>query len=197
MSVRKVGVEEELMLVDPLTGELAAVSHRVLKAGRLQSAAGHSDESDPVESEPQKSAGFESIEQEIFLQQLETATSPCTELSEVAVEIRRCRAVATAAAQAAGVEVVASGTPVLGGFELTVTPKPRYRLIYDESGEIGRHALACGMHVHVDVADDEEGVGVLDRIRPWLPVLLAVSANSPYAEGQDSGFASWRSQVWG
>src|SRR5919107_1779987 len=53
------------------------------------------------------------------------------------------------------------------------------------------------MHVHVEVADEEEAVAVVDGVRPWLPVLLAVSANSPFWHGRDTGHASWRSQVWG
>jgi carboxylate-amine ligase len=52
------------------------------------------------------------------------------------------------------------------------------------------------MHVHVGIEDPEEGVAVIDRIGPWLPALRAVSANSPYAEGRDTGYASWRSQLW-
>jgi glutamate---cysteine ligase / carboxylate-amine ligase len=52
------------------------------------------------------------------------------------------------------------------------------------------------MHVHVAIESDEEGVAVLDRIRPWLPVLLAISANSPFWHSRDTGYASWRSQVW-
>src|SRR3712207_7716179 len=52
------------------------------------------------------------------------------------------------------------------------------------------------MHVHVEVTDEEEAVAVVDGVRPWLPVLLALSANSPYWHGRDTGHASWRSQVW-
>ena len=56
--------------------------------------------------------------------------------------------------------------------------------------------LTCGLHVHVSVDDDDEGVAALDRIRAWLPVLLAISTNSPFWQGQDSGYGSYRSQVW-
>ena len=66
----------------------------------------------------------------------------------------------------------------------------------DEFGEISREAGTCGMHVHVGIASREEGIGIIDRMRPWLPLVLALSVNSPYAEGRDSGYASWRSQVW-
>jgi carboxylate-amine ligase len=85
----------------------------------------------------------------------------------------------------------------LAGEPDRVTPKPRYERIVRDFGMVGSEAGVTGMHVHVDVSDDEEAVGVLDRIRPWLPVLLAVSANSPYWLGADTGYASWRAQVWG
>ena len=56
--------------------------------------------------------------------------------------------------------------------------------------------LTCGCHVHVCVEDDEEGVAVLNRIRVWLPVLTALTANSPFWQGADTGYASFRSQAW-
>jgi carboxylate-amine ligase len=52
------------------------------------------------------------------------------------------------------------------------------------------------MHVHVDVSSDDEAVRVVDEVRPWLPLLVAIAANSPYWQGVDTGHASWRSQVW-
>jgi len=57
--------------------------------------------------------------------------------------------------------------------------------------------LTCGFHVHVGVESPAEGVAVLDRIRPWLPVILALSANSPFWQGTDTRFASYRYQAWG
>jgi carboxylate-amine ligase len=53
----------------------------------------------------------------------------------------------------------------------------------------------CAMHVHVEVADDDEGVAVIDRVRPWIPILIAMSANSPYWHGRDVGYDSWRSRL--
>jgi glutamate---cysteine ligase / carboxylate-amine ligase len=76
-----------------------------------------------------------------------------------------------------------------------VSPKDRYRAIVDEFGELSREAGTCAMHVHIGIDSREEGVGMIDRLRPWLPVVLALSVNSPYAEGRDSRYASWRSQV--
>ncbi|MDQ3151630.1 MAG: glutamate--cysteine ligase, partial [Actinomycetota bacterium] len=67
----------------------------------------------------------------------------------------------------------------------------------EEFGLTAHEQLTCGCHVHVAISSRDEGVGVLDRIRPWLPVLLALSANSPFWQSGDSGFESYRSQVWG
>lgn len=54
----------------------------------------------------------------------------------------------------------------------------------------------CATQVHVEVEDRTTGIAVIDRVRPWVPLLLAISAGSPFWQGRDSGFASWRSQVW-
>jgi carboxylate-amine ligase len=64
-------------------------------------------------------------------------------------------------------------------------------------GAVADGQLACGMHVHVSVGSPEEGVGVIDRVRARLPVLLAMSANSPYYQGRDTGYASFRAVMWG
>jgi carboxylate-amine ligase len=77
-----------------------------------------------------------------------------------------------------------------------VSANPRYERIVEDFGDVGRRAGTLGMHVHVDVADDDEGVRVIDGLRPWLPLVVALSANSPYAAGRDTGYASWRHQVW-
>jgi carboxylate-amine ligase len=142
-------------------------------------------------------AGEEEVEEELFRPQVETGTRPCHDLDELDDELRRCRRLAAEAAEASGAVLLAVPTPVLADQEADATDKPRYQRIVEEFGQMGRSAVASGMHVHVDVADDDEGVAVLDRLRPWLPVLLALSANSPFAWGVDTAYASWRSQVWG
>jgi carboxylate-amine ligase len=67
----------------------------------------------------------------------------------------------------------------------------------DEFGLIGRQQLTCGTHIHVSIEHRAEGVAVIDRIRPWLHVLVALSSNSPFWDGQDTGYASWRTILWG
>ena len=76
------------------------------------------------------------------------------------------------------------------------TLNPRYAAIADQFGITEAEQLACGMHVHVSTDSDDEAVAVIDRVRPWLPVLEAVAANSPYWQGVDTGYDSFRSQLW-
>jgi carboxylate-amine ligase len=174
MSLRKIGVEEELMLVDPTTGHLAAVSQSAVLANEAA----------------------EEVEQELFLQQIETSTPPCETADDLLVGLRAGRRAVGEAAAAAGARAVAMAAPVLAEDDEDFTPKSRYRRIQHEYGEMARQALVCAMHLHVDVRSDEEAVRVVDGIRPWLPLLVALGANSPYWNGRDTGHASWRSQVW-
>lgn len=177
-TLRQMGVEEEMFLVDPGTGRLKPVSERALSA----------DEASAEDDE--------GVEQELFLDQIETTTEPGAHRDEVREHVLAARARAARAAHAAGAALMASGTAVLAHDGHDLTPKDRYRRMLDGFGAIGRQAGVCGMHVHVDVVSDAEAVRVVDGLRPWLPLLVALSANSPFDHGQDTGYASWRGQVW-
>jgi carboxylate-amine ligase len=76
------------------------------------------------------------------------------------------------------------------------TRDPRYDEMVERYGATARGTLVCGLHVHVSVDTRDEGVAALDRIRNWLPVLLALSANSPFANDADTGYASYRFAAW-
>jgi carboxylate-amine ligase len=182
--VRKVGVEEELLLVDRDTGELANAAGRVLHAHRADR-----------HGAPPPSASTD-LEGEFLRHMLETHTDPTTDLAQVGAQLRQARRTAIAATEESGFALAAVGTAPLGSAGPAVTANPRYERIVGEFGDTGRGAGTLGMHVHVDIADDEEGVRVIDGLRPWLPILTALSANSPYASGGDTGYASWRQQVW-
>jgi carboxylate-amine ligase len=171
---RKIGVEEELMLVDPSTLRLSGVSQPAVDANETDA----------------------EVVQELFLQQIETSTPPCHDAEELLAALRAGRRAVGEAAAAAGVRAVAMAAPVLPEEDEDFTPKARYRKIQAEYGELARQALVCAMHTHVDVDSDEQAVRVVDGIRPWLPLLVAISANSPFWQGRDTGHASWRSQVW-
>ena len=182
VQARRVGVEEELLLVDPATGRVRPVADRALRAHREPSAEGGTQGSD--------------VAPELFRQQIETRTDPCSTLDDLAGQLRAGRRTVTGLAEKVGAAAVAMPAPVLGDGEGDVTREPRYERIREEFGELARSSLVCAMHVHVEVADAVEGVRAIDGIRPWLPVLLAVSANSPYYRGHDTGHASWRTQLW-
>ncbi|GAA4720615.1 glutamate--cysteine ligase [Nocardioides conyzicola] len=182
---RTVGVEEELLLFDPATREVAAAAPSVLKEFREH---GHGRQV--------PRAATDELDQELFRHQLETRTDPETDLDTVLTQLLAARRTAGQAARASELRTGACGIVPLGGHRSVVTSNDRYRAMVDTFGEVARTGGTCGMHVHTEVASDEEGVAVIDRIAPWLPVLLALSTNSPFVDGRDSGYASWRSQVW-
>lgn len=142
----------------------------------------------------QEAAGGE-VQLELKEEMLETGTDPCLAIAELDAEVRRQRGLAGIAAEAAGARLAALATSPLP-VTSSVTAAFRYRRIAAEYGLTAREQLTCGCHVHVQIGDGEEGVAVLDRIGRWLPVLLAMSANSTFWNGVDSGYASYRSQVW-
>ncbi|GAA3116706.1 hypothetical protein GCM10020254_74390 [Streptomyces goshikiensis] len=110
----------------------------------------------------------------------------------------RLRHAMASAAEANGCRIAATGAaPVRGPSPVPVTPTPRYRRMEGDARQLVDEHLICGMHVHVAVPDPETGVAVLNRIRGRLPTLLAMSANSPVWDGHDTGFASWRTIVFG
>lgn len=77
-----------------------------------------------------------------------------------------------------------------------MTGKQRYQLMAAEYGALAEDQGVCGCHVHVGVPDADHAVQVSNHIRPWLPALLALGANSPFFDGRDTGHASWRTTVW-
>ncbi|MFG1950277.1 glutamate--cysteine ligase [Micromonospora sp. NPDC048830] len=171
-----VGVEEEFLLVDPHTGAAVPAVDLVL-------------EQVPAELRGQ-------VEREFQTSQIEIGTPPGLELSSIRHSLGVLRRALSEAAERAGVRLLAIGTGPVDGPVPPVVDKPRfdkmierYRLLVPGPGN-------NGMHVHVGVPDPETGVQVLNHVRPWLPVLHAMTANSPFARGEDTGYASWRSVEW-
>jgi len=184
---RTVGIEEEFLLIDPATRMVSPRSQRMLHrdhGGRAASAA--DDDSDELDD----------LDKELFRHQIETRTPPNADLEELRTHLVQQRRAAAEAAERAGAATIASGTSPMASGEPQITRDDRYLRMLATYGEIARVAGICGMHVHVEVESDEQGVAVIDRLAPWLPVVLAISANSPYVEGRDTGYHSWRSQVW-
>lgn len=177
--MRSVGLEEELLLVDARSGEPLALSGAVLAA------AGWSVGQRTEGGGPQGHI----FEKELQQEQLEFATKPVTEMGELLEEITRWRMEAARHAASAGALVAALGTSPLPVRPSLSTGK-RYEWVGEQFGLTAQEQLTCGCHVHVSVESDEEGVAVLDRIRPWLPVLTAMSANSPFWQGRTADTAA-------
>ena len=183
-TLRKVGVEEELLLVDPATGMSRPISPRVLHEHRVSPAA-------------KRDEAHTDLDHELQQHMVETRTEPDRDLKQIGDEVRAGRRTALDAATSAGATIAAVGTaPLMPVGDPPLTDVPRYQRIAERYGRLGRTAGTFGMHVHVDIDSDEEGVRVLDGMRPWLPVLVALAANSPYAENADTGYSSWRQLVW-
>lgn len=175
--MRTVGVEEELLLVDPETGEPRAMSAAVLARAERDD------------------AGQDVFEKELHEQMLEFATHPQSSMERLREEIVRCRGEAAQHAGEIGCAVAALATSPLP-VSPSVGVNRRYRWMEEQYGIATREQLVMGCHVHVSVESDEEGTAVVDRLRPWLSVLAALSANSPFWQGSDTGYQSYRGRVW-
>ncbi|WOH18252.1 glutamate--cysteine ligase [Paenarthrobacter sp. GOM3] len=175
--MRTFGVEEELLIVDPVTGMPLALADALLagqdETGKAETGLGH----------------------ELKLEQIETQTRPCHSYAELLHQVHRGRAMANDAARHHGARVAAIATSPLASNTHT-TPDPRYAEMLDRFGIIATEQLTCGFHVHTSVESPEEGVVVLDHIRDKLAVLTALTANSPYWRGLPTGFDSYRTQAW-
>ena len=188
--MRTFGVEEELLIVDPESGMLLALADLMLpslvppqqEAARVL----------PAQKPVHEGADFS---YELKLEQIETQTHPCLEYTELLRQLRRGRSLADQAARAHGGRVAALATSPQGS-ATHLTPNPRYMTMQQRFGLTVRNQLTCGLHVHTFVESPEEGVAVMDRIRDKLAVLIALSANSPYWNGAETGFESYRTQAW-
>ncbi|WP_028267609.1 glutamate--cysteine ligase 2 [Arthrobacter sp. MA-N2] len=191
--MRTFGVEEELLIVDPLTGEPLALADALLSGIA---------ENDRAQDEPGTGFSPEEIDgpetglsHELKLEQIETQTRPCRSYGELLHQIRRARGLASHAARRHGARIAALATSPVDA-ALHTTPDPRYAIMLERFGITAHEQLTCGFHVHTSVESPEEGVVVLDRIRDKLAVVTAISANSPYWRGLATGFESYRTQAW-
>ncbi|WP_216205128.1 carboxylate-amine ligase [Amycolatopsis aidingensis] len=169
------GVEEEFLLVDA--------------EGRLSDLG-----PDIVGSESWPESG---LQRELVRCQVETATPVCASIEELLAQVRKLRRQLTDRAVAREVRLMPSGTPVLPEPGAPpITPNRRYHRIARQFGAITDTAGTCSCHVHVGIPDRAAGIAVSNRMRGWLPVLLALTANSPFDGGRDTGYCSWRHVRW-
>lgn len=172
-----IGVEEEYQIINPQTRELRSRAERILP--RAQQAVG------------------DEAQAELYLSQIEIATPICRTLADVRAEIVRLRREVIAAAERDGSRIAAAATHPFSHWEdQKVTPKARYLGIAEDYQQLAREQLIFGCHVHVGISDREAAIRVMNHSRPWLAALLALSANSPFWLGYDTGYASFRTEIW-
>ena len=172
------GVEEEYQIVNPATRALRPRAGRILP-------------------DAQSHAG-EAVTNELYLSQIEIGTPVCATLADARRELTRLRGELVAAAGHAGSRIAAAGThPFSLWRDQPLTPKPRYEGLREEFQQLIREQIIFGCHVHVGIADPEAAVRAMNRCRPWVAPLIALSANSPFWEGVDTGYASYRTEIFG
>lgn len=170
----RLGVEEEFHVVDLLSRELVAQAPKILE--HLPA--------DRYSDELQRSV-------------VESNTPVCDDLPALRQALVESRRALVEVATLMGLGVVAAGTvPLVDPLQLSVTPNQRYQHMLDDYQLLVREQLICGAQVHVQVSDRDLAVQIAQRVTPRLPVLLALSASSPFWMGGDSGYASNRSLLW-
>ncbi len=172
-----IGVEEEYQIVDGVTRELRQRQERILQKAEAE-------------------AG-DDVQPELYLSQIEIGTPICRTLEDVRAELVRLRRTVVEAAEDTRSRIAALATHPFSHWEdQQVTPKARYIGIWSDYQQLAREQLICGCHVHVGISDEEMLIQTMNRVRPHLPVLLALSANSPFWLGTDTGYSSYRTEVW-
>ena len=172
-----IGIEEELMILDGETLELAQRIEPLLEAI-------------PADYEGQ-------VKPELMASVLEIATTVCGGIAEAGSQLAELRGVVASVAAELGLAVGAAGThPTALWEEQEIVDRPRYRELVEDLGYLARRELIFGTHVHVAIEGADRAIYVADGIRRYLPLLLALSTNSPFWRGHATGMMSSRVPVF-
>lgn len=172
-----IGIEEELMILDGDSLELAQRVEDLLAAV-------------PADYEGQ-------VKPELMASVLEIATTPCAGVDEAGAQLAELRAMVAGLARDRGLAIGAGGTHPWARWEdQEIVDRPRYRELVEDLGYLARRELIFGTHVHVAIAGADRAVYVADGIRRYLPLLLALSTNSPFWRGHATGMMSSRVPVF-
>lgn len=173
-----VGIEEEYQLVDPETRDLRSTVNDILAHGETLLG--------------------EQIKKEMFQAMVEVGTTICRDVGEARNEIVRLRGTVSDLAQKAGARLVASGSHPFARWDtMKVTDDERYIQLEHNLQQIARSIAVYGLHVHVGIEDRDHSIEIMNEARYFLPHILALSVNSPFWEGRDTGLKSYRSIIWG
>ena len=168
------GIEEELMILDAET---------LLLTPRVEELIAAAPPGTPLKTE-------------LFASVVEATTPSCDTAVEAAAQVVELRRAAHAAAERLGVRLAAVGShPISPPEEQSIVPEERYSAFVEYAGVSARFQGVSGLHVHVGMPDPDACYRALEGVLPWLPLVLALSANSPYFAGRETGLASSRAPV--
>lgn len=137
------------------------------------------------------------LQHELTRSQAEAATGICKTHDDAMRQLKTMRAELAEVAARRDCRLLPCGSPPLAESDPPIiTPKPRYERMAEHFGATARTCLTCGCHIHIAIPDRETGIRVINRIRPWLPALLTLTANSAISDGYDTSYSSWRYQQW-
>jgi carboxylate-amine ligase len=171
------GIEEEALLLDPSDWSLVHRADEVVPAL-------------PAELQGR-------IKRETHASVIELSTGVHTNVADAAQELRALRARLSEELDARGLRAAATGThPFASWRDVVVSKQPRYQLVQDSMRELARREPTLALHVHVGVTTPHQAIQLANRLRAHLPLLLALSANSPFWEGRNSGLASARTPLF-
>jgi glutamate---cysteine ligase / carboxylate-amine ligase len=171
------GVEEELMIVDPRTMELVSAVEEM------------------IEAVPGETEG--SVKPELLQSVLEIATDVCRSAGEAAGQLEDLRRRVRETAEGKGLTIGSAATHPFAKWEdQRIVERDRYREIVDALGFVVRQELLFGLHVHVGIDDADKAIHVANGMRVHLPILLALSANSPFWRGQATSWMSSRTPLF-
>lgn len=172
-----VGVEEEFQMVDSHSGQLASKIQPVLDKGV------------PLLGEQ--------IKAEMLQSAVEIASNVCPNIAALRLDLQHLHTTLTEVVASEDLALVSAGTHPMGHWQDQArTPNNRYAEVDEEYQDVGRSILIFGLHIHVGLEDYQLAIPLINQLRTWLPHMLAISANSPFWCGRNSGIKSYRSIVW-
>ncbi len=171
------GVEEEFQIVDSKTGELRSHIQQILEEGKMILA--------------------ENVKAEMHQSVVEMGTDICTNIVDAREQVTRLRKELAKLANKNNLRIAAAGThPFSHWKDQKITAHPRYKEIISDYQQVARANLIFGLHVHVGVPDREIAIHIMNAARYFLPHIFAISTNSPFWQGRNTGFKSYRSKVF-
>jgi glutamate---cysteine ligase / carboxylate-amine ligase len=177
MSMFTLGIEEEFQTIDPETRDLRSHMSKLVDGGKI--------------------ILQERVKAEMHQAVVEVGTNICTNIQEAREEVTYLRRMIVELAEKQNLKIAAAGTHPFADWQAQlITPNPRYDELIDEMRDVARGNLIFGLHVHVGIPDRDLGVKIMNSARYFLPHIYALSTNSPFWCGRNTGFKSYRSKIF-